>query len=368
VTGTYNVTVTESANCTATANYTVTEPLDITLACAKTDVTTTGGSNGTASVTATGGTSPYTYLWSNGATTASITGLTAGTYTVTVTDANGCADVCSSQVNEPGCNLTASATGTNVSCNAGTNGTATATPSGNLSPVTYAWSNGATTATISNLTAGTYTVTVTESVNCTATASYTVTEPSDITLACAKTDATTTGGSNGTATVTATGGTSPYTYLWSNGATTASITSLTAGTYTVTVTDANGCSDVCSSTIVEPGCTQPTVGTNTPIEGTCTSAIANDDAQIEFTGFTNADKADKVIGATYTAVAYNTATLTVTAGAITVTGLKHNTQYTFRFWNGADNCYIDVTVTTPIKTCTIPCPNPNCGTLSVRKL
>jgi uncharacterized repeat protein (TIGR01451 family) len=281
--GTYNVTVTESANCTATANYIVTEPSDITLACAKTDVTTTGGNNGTATVTATGGTSPYTYLWSNGVTTASITSLTAGTHTVTVTDANGCSDVCSSQVNEPGCNLTASATGTNVTCNAGNNGTATATPTGNLSPVTYVWSNGATTAAISNLTAGTYAVTVTESANCTTTANYIVTEPSDITLACAKTDVTTISGSDGTATVTATGGTSPYTYLWSNGATTASITGLTAGTFTVTVTDANGCSDICGSQINEPGCnlaattvvTQPSCSNN---DGAITLSITGANA------------------------------------------------------------------------------------------
>jgi hypothetical protein len=90
----------------------------------------------------TGGTAPYTYLWSNGETTASISGLTAGTYTVTVTDANGCTANCMVTVQEPGCNLSATATGTDVSCNGGNNGTATATATGNLVPVTYLWSNG----------------------------------------------------------------------------------------------------------------------------------------------------------------------------------------------------------------------------------
>ena len=256
VTGTYTVTVTETPTCTAVASYTVTEPLAMDAACSKTNATTIGGADGTASVIATGGTAPYTYLWSNGETTASITGLTAGTYTVTVTDLNGCTAICSVTVQEPGCNLSASTTGneTNVSCNGGSNGAIGVTATGNLVPVTYLWSNGETTASITGLTAGTYTVTVTETPTCTAVASYTVTEPTLLDAACTKTDATTIGGNQGTASTSATGGTAPYTYLWSNGATTASITGLTAGTYSVTVTDANGCTAICSVTIQEPGC------------------------------------------------------------------------------------------------------------------
>jgi hypothetical protein len=91
-------------------------------ACSKTDATTIGGNQGTANVVATGGTSPYTYLWSNGETTASISGLTTGTYTVTVTDNNGCTDMCSSTINEPGalCNLTSAGLGTPTCNNNGT--------------------------------------------------------------------------------------------------------------------------------------------------------------------------------------------------------------------------------------------------------
>ena len=153
---------------------------------------------------------------------------------------------------EPGCNLSATADGTNVLCNAGTNGTATATAIGNLVPVTYLWSNGETTASISGLTAGTYTVTVTETPICTAVASYIVTEPTLLSIVCTHTDATTIGGNQGTASVTATGGTAPYTYLWSNGETTQSISGLTAGTYSVTVTDANGCTANCNTTVQQP--------------------------------------------------------------------------------------------------------------------
>ena len=153
-----------------------------------------------------------------------------------------------------GCSLIiASANSTNVTtCNGGNDGTAVVEPSGNAAPVTYLWSNNATTQAISGLVAGVYTVTVTETPTCTAVASVTVTEPSAVTITCSKTDVTTAGGNNGTASVTVNGGTSPYTYLWSNNATSASITGLTAATYTVTVTDANGCTKVCSSIVGEP--------------------------------------------------------------------------------------------------------------------
>ncbi|MBL7787756.1 MAG: DUF11 domain-containing protein, partial [Chitinophagales bacterium] len=254
--GTYSVTVTESATCTAVTSYTVNEPTALSVVCSKTDVTTNGGSDGTASVNATGGTSPYTYLWSSGETASSISGKTAGTYSVTVTDNNGCSDQCTTTIQEPGCNLSISSiSGTDVSCNGGSDGTANVTASGNLSPVTYLWSNGETTASISGLTTGTYTVTVTENATCTAVTSYTVNEPTTLSVVCSKTDVTTNGGSDGTASVNATGGTSPYTYLWSSGETASSISGKTAGTYTVTVTDDNGCTAMCAQTITEPGVT-----------------------------------------------------------------------------------------------------------------
>ncbi|MBL7785260.1 MAG: DUF11 domain-containing protein [Chitinophagales bacterium] len=153
------------------------------------------------------------------------------------------------------CNLTATATGTPVSCNGGSDGTASVTASGNLSPVTYLWNNGETTSSINGLTAGTYTVTVTESATCTAVAIYDVTQPPLMDITCTKTDVTTNGGSDGTASVNATGGTSPYTYLWSSGETTSSISGKTSGSYTVTVTDDNGCTAMCAQTITEPGVT-----------------------------------------------------------------------------------------------------------------
>ena len=278
--GDYTVTITETPTCTAVAMVTITQPTAMSLTCDKTDVTTNGGSDGTASVSAIGGTSPYTYSWGSSETTLSISNKAAGAYTVTVTDNNGCTAACISTINEPGCNLSATANNnqTNVSCNGGSDGATTAVASGNIGAVTYLWGNGATTATISNLTAGDYTVTITETPTCTAVASVTITQPTVLSLTCSKTDVTTNGGSDGTASVSAIGGTSPYTYAWSSGETTASISNKTSGTYTVTVTDNNGCTAACGSTINEPG-----VSPDLSLTKTANTAISTVGGTVTFT-------------------------------------------------------------------------------------
>jgi SdrD B-like domain len=124
----------------------------------------------------------------------------------------------------------------------------------------------------------------------------------------------------------------------------------------------------CRTTIVQPikvttanCCTLPTLGTTTPTLGTCTNNVINNDAKIDFTGIINANKAAVSEGATYTDATYATATNTVTGGAVSFAGLKHNTQYTFRIFNQYNTCFKDITVTTPTKVCT--CLSPvNAGT------
>ncbi|MFB9098324.1 T9SS type A sorting domain-containing protein [Flavobacterium jumunjinense] len=254
IAGTYNVTITDDNGCTDMASITITEPTALVAsAIVDNNASCNGGSNGGATASATGGTAPYTYAWSNGATTASITGIIAGTYTCTITDANGCTDTASITITEPTALVASAIADNNVSCNGGSNGGATASATGGTAPYTYAWSNGATTASITGIVAGTYTCTITDANGCTDMASITITEPTAV-VASAITDnnASCNGGSNGEATASATGGTAPYTYAWSNGATTASITGIVAGTYTCTITDANGCTDIASITITEP--------------------------------------------------------------------------------------------------------------------
>ncbi|MBL4624125.1 MAG: SprB repeat-containing protein, partial [Flavobacteriales bacterium] len=233
------------------------------------NVTTSGGSNGDATAAVTGGQGNITYLWTGGGTTSTIAGLTAGTYTVTVTDdvVAGCAAMATVTITEPAalsCTVGATVAGNNVTTNGGSNGDATATVTGGQSTITYMWSNTATSSAIVGLTAGTYTVTVSDNIlaGCAATATITITEPAAATCNVGVTipiqsDATTNGGSDGSATAIVTGGQGNITYAWPSGGTAMAESGLMAGMYTVTVSDdvLAGCSATATVTISEPALT-----------------------------------------------------------------------------------------------------------------
>lgn len=215
------------------------------------NVSCNGGSNGSIAVTATDGTTPYTYAWNNGASTAGQSGIAAGIYVVTVTDATGGTATASATISQPSA-LALSNSASNANCNGGSDGTIDLTVSGGTAPYAYNWSNGATSQDVVGLSAGSYTVTVTDDNNCTATQSASISQPSAVSVSMSATDATTQGGNEGTATAAASGGTAPYVYNWSNGSTVASIIGLTAGTYTVTVSDNNNCTAT-NSVVVNDG-------------------------------------------------------------------------------------------------------------------
>ncbi len=254
VAGTYTVTITDANGCTDTESVTITEPTPVVAAViVDSNVTCNGFSDGGLTASATGGTGAYTYAWSNSATTASITGVIAGTYTVTVTDANGCTDTETGSVTEPAVLVAAVVVDSNASCAGAVDGGLTASATGGTPAYTYAWSTGATTASVTGLGAGTYTVTVTDANGCTDTETGTVTEPVALTATIFTQDVDCFGDSDGTATAIASGGTPSYTYAWSNGQTSATAFGLTAGTYTLTLTDANGCDSIFTPiTITEP--------------------------------------------------------------------------------------------------------------------
>lgn len=202
-----------------------------------------------------GGTGTLNPSWSNGETTLDITGLCAGAYTLTVTDDNGCSNTAVRTVDQPVA-LTVNTSSTNILCNGDANGTATATPAGGTTPYTYLWDDpGAqTSATATGLDVGTYNVTVTDFNGCTVGGSENITQPNVLAVTASGTNITCNGDGDGTATSNVTGGTTPYTYLWDDvgASTTPSINTLGQATYTVTVTDFNGCTANDSYTVTEP--------------------------------------------------------------------------------------------------------------------
>jgi sugar lactone lactonase YvrE len=267
-TGTYTVTVTDSAENTLNQKFTIIEPAALTVSKGSiNNVSCFNDSNGSATVTATGGTAPYAYLWSNGVTTATAKGLKAGDYAVTVTDAKGCTATEKIAITQPTSALVATTSKTDISCNGESNGSATVTATGGTAPYAYLWSNGVTTARAKGLKAGDHSVTVTDAKGCTATEKIAITQPTSALVATtSKTDVSCNGESNGSATVSVTGGTAPYTYLWSNKAVTATAKGLKAGDYTVTVTDVKGCQTTQSFTITQPtSALVATVGSQTNV-------------------------------------------------------------------------------------------------------
>jgi gliding motility-associated-like protein len=252
--GTYNVNVVDGNGCTASASVVITEPPIITNTFTNTNVSCFGGSNGTSTINASGGTPGYTYLWTpGGQTTATATNLTAGTYTCVITDANNCTHTATTAITQP-TGMTLSETHTDANCNL-SNGNATVNVAGGVGPYTYSWSTSPvqTTQTISTLASNTYVATVTDANGCSQTISVTINNlAGPIATLVSQNNVSCSGLNDGNATVTVNGGTNPYSFVWSNGQTLPTATNLIAGSYTLTATDVNGCVATVSATITEP--------------------------------------------------------------------------------------------------------------------
>jgi hypothetical protein len=244
--GVYNVQLTDFCGANLSQSTTITEPAALSISTSNTDVSCFGYADGMASVTVSGGTGPFTYSWSPGGdTTANILGLAPGSHVIMVTSACGNVVSDSTTVAEPTV-LTTSMSSTDVSCNTGGNGTATVTAGGGVPPYNYLWSNGQSDSTAIGLFPGGYSVNITDLNGCLTSDVVTITEPAPMTASLASTPVSCMVGSNGTATVNASGGTLPYTYNWSpSGGTTAVATNLTEDTYTITLMDS------CGATIID---------------------------------------------------------------------------------------------------------------------
>ena len=249
--GNYSVTVTSAQGCTGTASTALTNPSGMNVTGTVQNVSCAGSANGSISLTVSGGTGNKTYQWNNGATTANLTNISAGAYSVTVTDAAGCTASSSYTVTSPSA-LSITGNATNIDCAGENNGSISVSANGGTGNKTFTWSNGATGSAVTNLSAGVYTVTATDANGCSATATYTITAPQSIIINGEVNSVTCFGDVNGNIQVTATGGTGNKTFTWNTGAVGAGLNNVAAGVYTVTATDAQGCAASQSFTVGSP--------------------------------------------------------------------------------------------------------------------
>lgn len=245
--GQHCATVTDVNGCQATACEIVYAPLSVIVVA--TDLNCATDCDASISAVVSGGFGPYTFLWSNGATTQIVENQPAGNYTVTVTDANGCSAVGDGTIGSP-ILLSVDVTIDNPPCGViGGTGTVTANPSGGIPPYNYFWSTGENTQTISNLPPGNYFVVVTDAHNCQAVNNFAVIPVDGIDIDVSASPTTDCGTQDGMASASASGGTPPYSYEWSNSSTGSNVNGLAPGTYTVTATDAAGCMAVANVTV-----------------------------------------------------------------------------------------------------------------------
>ncbi len=240
--GTYTVTATSAANCTDTASTFVTVIPAMILSTTTGNVSCNGGANGTINLTVTNGQSPYTFTWSNAATSQNISGIPVGSYTVTVTDNAACTATTSAVISQPTA-LNISETHLNVLCNGVGTGSITLTVAGGTPGYNYNWNDAITTQNRINLIAGNYSVTVTDANSCTAATSIIITQPQGMNLTTSFVNPTCeTNNADGSIALNVTGGSLPYAYNWSNGFTSTNLINIGPGNYVVTISDANTCS------------------------------------------------------------------------------------------------------------------------------
>lgn len=259
--GSYGVTVTDGRGCSSSATYTLSQPdsLVITLL-NKQDVYCNGDSTGALSVAVNGGVAPYTYQWSNGGNSSTLSSLDAGNYNLTVIDSNGCSVAAQYTILEP-TTLTLSIDSISPAACGLANGMARVIASGGGAPYSIMWSNATTGNVATNLAGGVYTATVTDSLGCTASVQVVISAAGSLVASIDTLVPTSCGLSNGMAGITVSGGQQPYSYRWSNGSLSDTAQGLSAGAQYVVVSDALGCKDSINFVISSPAVLQLSLDT-----------------------------------------------------------------------------------------------------------
>ena len=251
--GTYDVEVMDANGCTDTLSATITEPELVEITIESTDILCYGDETGVIDLNIRGGVAPYTYEWSNGATTQDIRNIPKGQYSVIIKDANGCSEIREVTIYEPPKFFAVLESETQIACYGQSTGAIDVRISGGVTPYTFEWSNGATTEDLNDIPAGDYTLKVTDANGCEETIESVITQPTEVKYTIDKvTNLNCHKDSGGEIDISITGGVGPYTYLWSNGAITQDLINVPAGKYSVTITEGNGCQNTLEAEITEP--------------------------------------------------------------------------------------------------------------------
>ena len=249
--GQYTVVVSDDNNCEEILQFNVADATDLISYISNTNIDCYGNNNGSIDFTPSGGVSNYSFLWSNNETTEDISNLAPGTYSVILTDANGCSVNDTAIITEP-IEIIITSTSVNSVCNGEDLGSIDVSVSGGTGGVTFSWSNSATSEDLNNISAGTYVVDVEDANNCISTESVTITEPLAFLDVFNVTDVMCFGESTASIDFILSGNTAPYTYSWSNGASSANIENLSADQYSVIVQDYNNCTQTFAVDVLEP--------------------------------------------------------------------------------------------------------------------
>lgn len=281
--GNYNLVVTDNSGCTKNLSVQITQNTEILITAQTTPVICYGDNDATIRINVSGGTAPYQIQWNNLGTGTYQDNLAPGDYTVTVTDALNC--IKTKTINIPDVPVfNVNPVVKNISCYGSKNGSINLNLVGGIAPVKLVWSDGSTAGTVrNNLGPGTYTATITDSKPCTISRTFIIIEPQALSLSANVTHAfDCTMSNSGAIQLIVSGGTLPYTYIWSNGATTKDLANIGSGDYLVTVTDANNCSKQAQFSVNRPAPLVATVVTNTVFD--CETKFVNQNFLAQVSG------------------------------------------------------------------------------------